>query len=277
VFGIYQYNILKTQPDICHLCPASTAPAEKPVGLADPNPTRYTLSSFPGDTAELRRNIIETARALPRLGLTKGTSGNVSARIKSGFLVTPSGVPYDALTEDKIVALDMNGCYRGDTLPSSEWRMHLDFYLAKPLCGAVVHCHSPRATALSCHRRGIPAFHYMVALAGGDRIDCAAYASFGTRALSEAMIEALGARDACLLANHGQIAGGANLRKALSVAEGVEDLADQYLSSLALGEPVILDREEMAGILKKFKSYGKQMNELDDGQPAAFEYPKRVD
>jgi len=235
------------------------------------------MFSFPEDSADLRREIIETARALPRLGLTKGTSGNVSARTKSGFLVTPSGTPYEALSEDLIVVLDLEGCYRGEILPSSEWRMHLDFYLAKPDCGAVVHCHSPRATALSCHRRGIPAFHYMVALAGGDRIDCADYASFGTRALSEAMITALGERNACLLANHGQIAGGPTLKKALSVAEGVEDLADQYLSSLTLGEPVILDSAEMIEILKKFKSYGKQPDELDHGQAAAFELPKRVD
>lgn len=231
---------------------------------------------FADDTAALRREIIETARALPKLGLTKGTSGNVSARTADGFLITPSGTPYEDLTEAKIVKLDMDGCYRGDVLPSSEWRMHLDFYLGKPACGAVVHCHSPRATALSCHRKGIPAFHYMVALAGGDRIDCARYESFGTRALSEAMIEALGDRNACLLANHGQIAGGPNLKKALSVAEGVEDLADQYLSSLALGEPVILDDTEMAEILKKFKSYGKQTGELEDGQLAAFELPKRI-
>jgi len=232
--------------------------------------------TFPEDTDDLRGEIIETARALPKLGLTKGTSGNVSARTSEGFLITPSGTPYEDLTEDKIVALDLDGCYRGDILPSSEWRMHLDFYLAKPACGAVVHCHSPRATALSCHRKGIPAFHYMVALAGGDRIDCAHYESFGTRALSEAMIDALGDRNACLLANHGQIAGGATLKKALSVAEGVEDLADQYLSSLALGEPVILSENEMREILKKFKSYGKQAGELEAGQSAAFELPKRV-
>lgn len=235
------------------------------------------MPTFPGDTPDLRRAIIETARALPRLGLTKGTSGNVSARTESGFLVTPSGTPYENLTEDKIVALDWEGCYRGETLPSSEWRMHLDFYLAKPDCGAVVHCHSPRATALSCHRRGIPAFHYMVALAGGDRIECAHYATFGTRGLSEAMISALGDRNACLLANHGQIAGGATLQKALSTAEGVEDLADQYLSALILGEPVILDAQEMTAILKKFKTYGKQTSELEDGQTAAFELPRRMD
>ncbi len=232
---------------------------------------------FPEDSTALRLEIIETARALPRLGLTKGTSGNVSARTNSGFLITPSGTPYEDLEADRIVALDFEGRYRGDILPSSEWRMHLDFYLAKPGCGAVVHCHSPRATALSCHRRGIPAFHYMVALAGGDRIDCADYASFGTRALSEAMIKGLGERNACLLANHGQIAGGPTLKKALSVAEGVEDLADQYLSALVLGEPVILDAKEMSGILKKFQTYGKQAGELEDGQSAAFELPVRVD
>ncbi len=232
---------------------------------------------FPDDNANLRQDVIETARALPKLGLTKGTSGNVSARTKDGFLITPSGTPYEDLTEDKIVALDLNGCYRGNILPSSEWRMHLDFYLGKPACGAVVHCHSPRATALSCHRKDIPAFHYMVALAGGGRIECARYESFGTRALSDAMIEALGDRNACLLANHGQIAGGPNLKKALSVAEGVEDLADQYLSSLALGEPIILDETEMTEILRKFKSYGKQTGDLPEGQTAAFELPKRID
>ncbi|XYK80675.1 MAG: class II aldolase/adducin family protein [Labrenzia sp.] len=238
--------------------------------------TAQTQPVFPKDAEALRAEIIETARALPKLGLTKGTSGNVSARTEDGFLITPSGTPYEDLTEEKIVAVDIQGCYRGDILPSSEWRMHLDFYLAKPDCGAVVHCHSPRATSLACHRKGIPAFHYMVALAGGDRIECSRYESFGTRALSKAMIEALGDRNACLLANHGQIAGGATLKKALSVAEGVEDLADQYLSALALGQPVILDAAEMADILKKFKTYGKQAGDLKDGQSAAFELPKRV-
>ena len=191
-----------------------------------------TTVSFPDDTIGLRREIIEAARSLTTRGLTKGTSGNVSARTATGILITPSGSPYEKLTADKIVAVDMQGRYRGQTLPSSEWRMHLDFYLAREDCGAVVHCHSPRATApFSCHRRGIPAFHYMVALAGGNRIECSNYASFGTKALSDAMIAALGERTACLLANHGQIAGGTNLANALATAEGVEDLADQYLSA----------------------------------------------
>ncbi|TYC63262.1 class II aldolase [Rhodobacterales bacterium] len=235
------------------------------------------MSSFPSDTTELRTEILDTARALTRLKLTMGTSGNVSARTETGFLITPSATPYEDLTPDMIVPMDLEGNYRGEMLPSSEWRMHLDFYRAKPSCGAVVHCHSPRATALACHRKGIPAFHYMVALAGGDRIDCSEYARFGTRALSVAMIAGLGDRNACLLANHGQIAGGLNLRKALGVAEGVEDLADQYLSALVLGEPVLLTEKEMLDTLKKFKSYGKQTNELEMGQEAAFELPTRVD
>ena len=232
---------------------------------------------FPDDTPELRREIIETARALPIKGLTKGTSGNVSARTEEGFLVTPSGIPYADLSEDLIVAMDLEGTYAGDTLPSSEWRMHMDIYKAKPGAGAVVHCHSPRATALACLNRGIPAFHYMVALAGGDRIDCAPYATFGTSALSKVMIEALGDRSACLLANHGQIACGPTLKKALGVADGVEELADQYLSALSVGEPDILDDGEMTEILRKFKNYGKQPDEMDAAHGAAFDLPVRKD
>ncbi|ADZ71074.1 class II aldolase/adducin family protein [Polymorphum gilvum] len=236
-----------------------------------------TAPGFPPDSTALREAVIATARALPERGLTRGTSGNVSVRTSNGLLITPSGIPYAALTVDLIVAMDLDGGYRGDTLPSSEWRMHLDIYLAKPEAGAVVHCHSPRATALSCLRRGIPAFHYMVALAGGDRIDCAAYATFGTRALSEAMLAALGARNACLLANHGQIACGASLAKALSIAEGVEELSDQYLSALSVGEPTVLDAAEMAEILRKFRSYGRQPDDLDPDAGPAFELPVRRD
>ncbi|NRG19325.1 class II aldolase/adducin family protein [Rhizobiales bacterium] len=223
----------------------------------------------------LRRDIIETARALPREGLTKGTSGNVSARWGGGFLVTPSGVPYDALREEMIVPMDLDGGYRGDFLPSSEWRMHLDIYRANETAGAVVHCHSPRATALSCLRRPIPAFHYMVAVAGGDTIECADYATFGTAELSEKMIAALGTRLACLLANHGQIAYGPTLAKALWLAGEVEALADQYLSALIAGEPVLLPAEEMERVLKKFSSYGKQADEIAQGETPAFDMPAK--
>ncbi|MXN65636.1 class II aldolase [Stappia sp. GBMRC 2046] len=221
----------------------------------------------------LRREVIETARALPREGLTKGTSGNVSAKWQDGFLITPSGVPYDALSEDMIVPMDLEGGYRGDFLPSSEWRMHLDIYRANAAAGAVVHCHSPRATALSCLRRPIPAFHYMVAVAGGDVIECADYATFGTAELSQKMVAALGERRACLLANHGQIAFGPSLAKALWLAGEVEALADQYISALTAGEPALLPAAEMAKVLKKFASYGKQASELEDGTQPAFDMP----
>ncbi len=231
------------------------------------------MTALHQDTPDLRRAIIETARALALNGLTKGTSGNVSARTQTGFLITPSGIPYEALTEELIVAMDLDGGYFGETLPSSEWRMHLDIYRHQPEAGAIVHCHSPRATALSCLRRGIPAFHYMVAIAGGERIDCAAYATFGTRALSQTMLEALEGRRACLLANHGQIAYGPNLARALSLAEGVEELADQYLSALSVGEPTLLGHDEMTENLRKFRNYGKQPDEQDPDAGAAFELP----
>jgi len=236
-----------------------------------------TKQTFPRDTKVLRNAVIKTARALPAMGLTRGTSGNVSARTNTGFLITPSGVPYADLTPDMIVPMDLEAGYFGDKLPSSEWRMHMDFYLARPAAGAVVHCHSPKATALSCLRRGIPAFHYMIGLAGGDRIDCANYATFGTRALSDAMVAALGDRSACLLANHGQITCGKNLVAALKVAEGVEELAEQYMAALSIGEPTILDADEMKEVLRKFSSYGKQTDELAPGEEPAFEMPVKRD
>ncbi|MEP0233408.1 class II aldolase/adducin family protein [Roseibium sp.] len=230
-------------------------------------------NELPSDSQQLRRAIIGTARDLPARGLTRGTSGNVSARTNTGFLITPSGVPYNDLKENLIVAMDLDGGYTGEILPSSEWRMHLDIYRNRDEAAAVVHCHSPRATALSCLRLGIPAFHYMVALAGGDRIDCASYATFGTSALSKAMLPALEGRTACLLANHGQIAFGPTLAKALGTAEGVEDLADQYLSALIVGDPVILGEDEMSEILRKFKNYGKQVSNQDPDAGTAFEMP----
>lgn len=224
-------------------------------------------------TSALRQAVIGTARALVTRGLTRGTSGNVSARCEDGFLITPSGRPYESLTLDDIVFMDMQGGYHGSVLPSSEWRMHLDIYTAHPDAGAVVHCHSPRATALACLRRPIPPFHYMIAIAGGDHIACSAYATFGTRALSEAMLQALGPRRACLLANHGQIAYGRDLPKALALAEGVEELADQYLSALSGGEPVLLSAGEIERNIRKFKNYGKQPGDLDPDAGDAFEMP----
>lgn len=207
---------------------------------------------------KLRQAIVETCRAMNASGLNQGTSGNVSARAGTGFLVTPSGVPYDVLTPQMVVAMDLDGGHAGELKPSSEWRMHRDLYVAQPGAGAVVHTHSTYATAFSCLRRPIPAFHYMVAVAGGRDLRCADYATFGTADLSTAMLAAMAGRMACLLANHGVIATGATLAQALWRAHEVETLARQYVVACQMGEPVILPDEEMDRVLALFAGYGRQ-------------------
>lgn len=207
---------------------------------------------------KLRRAVIDTARAMNGLGINRGTSGNVSARSEGGFLITPTGVAYDALTPDMIVETDLDGAFSGKLKPSSEWRMHADIYRARPEAEAVVHTHSTYATALSTLRRDLPAFHYMIARAGGSTIRCARYATFGTQDLSDAMVEALEARKACLLANHGVICFEANLTKALALAVEVEELARQYAVATAFGTPVILDEVEMGRVIERFQEYGQQ-------------------
>jgi L-fuculose-phosphate aldolase len=212
------------------------------------------------DEAALRREVISTALALGPADLGVNRSGTVSARWRDGFLVTPTGVPYEALEPEDIVFVPLDGgSPRGRLLPSSETPFHLAIYRARPELSAIVHCHSPHATALACTGRGVPPFHYMVAAAGGASILCAPYATFGTEALSRHAVEALTeGRRACLLANHGQIACGATLPKALELAREVEMLARQYLLALQAGEPVLLDEAEMARVLDKFRTYGKQ-------------------
>lgn len=204
----------------------------------------------------LREAIVETARRMNALGINQGMSGNVSARTNTGFLITPSGLDYDAMTADDVVAMSADGvAERGK--PSSEWRFHQDIYASRPDAQAVVHTHSAHATTLACLGRGIPAFHYMVAVAGGPDVRCAPYATFGTQELSNHALAALKDRKACLLANHGLIALGGSLPDALRVAEEVEVLAGQYWRALQLGEPVILSDTEMTAVLEKFKTYGK--------------------
>jgi L-fuculose-phosphate aldolase len=207
--------------------------------------------------SKLRSSIIETCIKMNREGLNQGTSGNVSCRDGQNFLITPSGVPYEELDPQMIVLVTGEGEYEGPLKPSSEWRMHADIYKVRPDAGAVVHVHSPYATALSCHGHNIPAFHYMVAVAGGEDVRCADYATFGTQELSNNMITALIDRSACLLSNHGQIAFGDNLTKALWLANEIETLAKQYILAMALGEPAVLGSQEMWSIIEKFKTYGK--------------------
>lgn len=207
---------------------------------------------------ELRRDVIATALAMSRSGLSPGRSGNVSCRCGEGMLITPSGVAYQSLRPADIVHVAADGVPEPGALkPSSEWRFHLAAYQTRPEMNAVVHTHSLHATVLACAHRPIPAFHYMVAVAGGADIPLVPYATFGTQQLSDYVAEGLRQRDACLLANHGQIAIGRTLAAALELAAEVEVLAEQYYKVLTLGTPVILSSDEMAAMLDKFKAYGQ--------------------
>jgi L-fuculose-phosphate aldolase len=208
---------------------------------------------------DLRGQVIAACRELTRRGLTHGTSGNVSVRCgEQRFFVSPSGMDYEALQTQDVPLMDLDGRWFGRRRPSSEWRFHRDILRAWEEVGAIVHTHSPQATALACTGRGIPAFHYMVAVAGGSDIRCAPYHAFGTQQLSDAALAALQDRRACLLANHGVIALGADLPSALALAAEVENLAVQYCAALALGRVTILDEAEMRRVVEKFRTYGTQ-------------------
>jgi len=209
--------------------------------------------------AELRTMVVSACRELTRRGLTHGTSGNVSVRCGARrFFVSPSGMDYEVLQADDVPLMDLNGRWFGRCRPSSEWRFHRDILESRPDVGAIVHTHSPRATALACTGRGIPAFHYMIAVAGGRDIRCAPYYTFGTQELSDAALTALKDRKACLLANHGVIATGADLASAVALAGEIENLAQQYCAALTLGEVRILDDAEMSRVIEKFRTYGQQ-------------------
>lgn len=209
------------------------------------------------DEFAVREQIIATAREMNALRLNRGKSGNVSARIDDGFLVTPTGLAYEAMHPGDVVAMTQDGTARGPRLPSSEWRFHRDIYAARLDVAAIVHAHSSFATSLACLGRDIPPFHYMIAVAGGTDIRCAAYATFGTQQLSDHALDALEGRKACLLANHGMIAVGASLTAALALAVEVEALAEQYWRALQIGTPNLLSDAEMAVVLEKFRTYGQ--------------------
>lgn len=217
-----------------------------------------TAGGASSSSPQLRTQVIAACRELTRQGLTHGTSGNVSVRCdEQRFFVSPSGMDYEVLQVEDVPLMDLDGRWFGRRRPSSEWRFHRDILRSRPDVGAIVHTHSPRATALACTGRGIPAFHYMVAVAGGHDIRCAAYHAFGTQELSDAALAALEDRKACLLANHGVIATGTDLPAALLLAGEVENLALQYALALSLGEVRILDAAEMCRVLEKFRSYGR--------------------
>jgi L-fuculose-phosphate aldolase len=213
------------------------------------------------DELDLRQAIIEKCRWMNASGLNQGTSGNVSARHGSMMLITPSATPYEALEPAMIAAMPIDrdyGSWTGPLKPSTEWRFHLDIMRARADVGSVVHTHSTFATTLAMARRGIPACHYMIAVSGGNSIRCAPYATFGTPELSRHALAALEGRTACLLANHGVIATGATLEKAMWLAVEVETLAKQYVLALQIGGPVLLSDTSIEETLAKFAGYGLQ-------------------
>jgi L-fuculose-phosphate aldolase len=207
---------------------------------------------------DLREQVVDVMRKMGERGLNKGTSGNCSVRFGEGLLVTPSGIVPEALTADSIVYIDQAGeTAPGALSPSSEWRMHKGILDRRPDVRAVVHCHSHYATVLACANRPIPSVHYMVAVSGGPTIEIAPYSMFGSAELAKAVTETLDGRLACLMANHGQIALGPSLARALSIAEQVEEQAAIYWGALAIGGPKLLDGEQMAAIAGAFRGYGQ--------------------
>jgi L-fuculose-phosphate aldolase len=208
---------------------------------------------------ELRRAIVETCRQMNQLGINQGTSGNVSARFGDVMLISPSATPYDRMRPEDVAAMPLVGEYgawQGPKRPSTEWRFHLDILKNRPEVNAVVHAHPTYCTTLAITRREIPACHYMIAAFGGTNVRCAPYATFGTKELSDHALAALEGRMACLLANHGMIALGESLEKALWRAVELETIARQYYFSLLIGGPVLLSDEQIAETAAKFATYG---------------------
>ena len=213
------------------------------------------------DERALRQAIIDQCRWMNASGLNQGTSGNISVRWKNGLLITPSATPYEAMVPEMIAFMPLDGepgSWQGPLKPSTEWRFHRDIMQARAEVGAIVHTHSTFATVLAIHRREIPACHYMVAAFGGNTVRCADYATYGTQELSGHVLKALEGRTACLLANHGMIATGPDLAKAMWGAGELETLARQYVHALALGTPKILSEAQMAEVAAGFASYGLQ-------------------
>jgi len=209
-------------------------------------------------TLELRRDIIATCRKLNALGLNQGTSGNIGVRHGDGYLLTPSGMDYDLMEPEDIVAMDFRDGYVGNRVPSTEWRFHRDILKHRPEVDVVIHTHSMFCTTLAIHGRSIPAMHYLITAAGGNDIRCAPYVTPTTQALSDVALTALEGRRACLLAHHGAIVIGETLRSTLALLVEVENLAQQYWRALQIGEPPLLSDAQLAEVFEINKTYGRQ-------------------
>lgn len=206
---------------------------------------------------DIRSEIIASCLEMNRRGLNQGVTGNISVRIPEGFLITPSGMDYDEMKPADLVIMHLNGSHEGSRRPSSEWRFHRDIMVHRPEVGAVTHMHSMFCATLSCLRMDIPAAHYMIVVGGGNSIRCTPYRTYGTQEIADAALKALEGRNACLLANHGMIALGPTLKKAMWLAVEVENLAAQYWRALQVGQPCLLTDEEVAATVAQFKTYGQ--------------------
>lgn len=232
------------------------------------------MENLSQELQRLAASVLATAGELISRDLNRGSAGNVSVRVADGFIITPTGIEHKDCTPDDMVKLGIKIGADGTAgvpnsplnrrKPSSEWRFHRDIYVAFPAAGAIIHAHSPFATALACQQQNIPPFHYMITRFGGRDVRCAAYATFGTQALSDAMLTALKDRSACLMAHHGMVVYGRNLTHALALAVELETLCEQYWRVLQLGAPKLLTAAQMDEVIVKFAGYGQQDSDADE-------------
>ncbi len=216
--------------------------------------------------SQARAALVAAMQRMDAKRLNAGASGNASVRWQDGMLITPTGIAAERVQPEQIVFVDRHGHWLGPWRPSSEWQLHLAIYAARPEVAAIAHCHPLAATAVACHRRELPPFHYMIAEFGGSTVRCARYARFGTAELAQAVVEALKERRACLMANHGLVAVGGTLEEAVHLAEALEVLCEQYLRACQLGMPVLLSDEEMQEALAAFRDYGQKFGKTEQNK-----------
>ncbi len=214
---------------------------------------------------EEKKELVEYGKKMSAEGLSSGTSGNLSIYLKEEgvVLITPSGIGYFDTEPEDIVVMDLDGnIVEGSRKPSSEWHLHTLFYKNKPEAGAVVHTHSKYCTTLSTLRMPIKAVHYVIADAGTSEVPCAPYRRYGTEELAKVAVETAGESNAVLLANHGIVVCGKNLKSAYGLAKGMEYVAEIQVTAMSVGEPVVLTKEEMEEVMEGFKTYGQVKREL---------------
>lgn len=213
---------------------------------------------MPAARSPTRRALVALYRDLAQRGMNTGSSGNVSARMPDGMLITPTGCSAETLREADLVAMSLDGTVRSGPAPSSEWSMHAAIYQAYPAAAWLVHTHADACTALACLNEGLPGFHYMVTRFGGGDVSCAPYVTFGTPELAGLAVTALDGRSACLLANHGMVVLGRDAKDALDGAVLLETLCRQYLLARAAGPVRLLTAAEIQAAQERFKTYGSQ-------------------